>query len=85
MKSSLSIQPTFDFTGDQLAIAGMEQAKENADRKIKGWSDKCWELFISWLNSKPRYSEFMLEEFRNYCKGLIEDPPDQRAYAFLSK
>lgn len=77
----------FESSGETLAIAGMTVAKENADRVVVGWSDRCWQLFYHWLNRKPRYFEFMIEDFRKYLKDydLLEDPPSLRAFGFLSK
>jgi len=74
-------------TGETLAIAGMELAKESADNNVEGWSDRCWKLFLQWLSRRPHHTEFMLESFRKYVyeMDLIERPPSERAFAFISK
>lgn len=74
-------------TGESLAVAGMELAKESADKKVKKWSDDCWKLFLLWLKMQPVRTEFLLEQFREFVKDndLLEDPPSLRAYGFLSK
>ena len=82
------LQISFDSVASrQLAVVGMELAKESANQKEKGWSKICWQLFLVWLRRKPRYSEFMIEEFRKYLYeyDLITKPPTDRAYGFLSK
>jgi hypothetical protein len=83
-------QQQIDFdqaAGEALAKAGMELAVETAEAEFRGWKDRCWQLFYQWLNKKPRYHEFLLEDFREYCYqyDLIEKPRSERAFAFLSK
>ena len=70
-----------------LADKGLEMAVETANRKDKDWSKLCWQLFLVWLRRKKRYSEFKIEEFREYLYkyDLLEPPPSERAYGFLSK
>lgn len=85
-----TIQGSFDFentTGEQLAEIGLSLAVETAEKKEKGWQKRCWQLFLWWLRYKKRYSEFMIEDFRidMYAKDLLEPPPSERAYGFISK
>lgn len=72
--------------GKRLAVVGMEQAVETANSEYPKWSDRCWQLFYQWLNRKPRYYEFMIEDFRNYLYhyDLIERPKSDRAFGFIS-
>lgn len=88
MKDGSTIQPELDFqfTGEQLARAGMELAKETADKEFPGWSERCWQLFFQWLNKKPQYFEFQTEDFRAYLKqyDLLEKPKTDRAYGFIA-
>jgi hypothetical protein len=74
-------------TGETLATAGMELARETADKKVKDWSKLCWQLFLVWIRRMPRYHEFMMEDFRNYLYqyDLIERPPSERAFGFISR
>lgn len=72
--------------GRELAKVGMELAVETANRKEKGWSLLCWQLFLVWLRRNvKRGSEFMVEDFRMhlYKYDLITPPPSNRAFAFL--
>jgi hypothetical protein len=83
-------QATIQFDaqrGEELARAGMELAVETANAEHPKWSERCWKLFWQWLNKKPRYHEFMIEDFRQdlYKYDLIEKPKSDRAYGFLSK
>lgn len=72
--------------GMQLAEAGMNLAVESADKKEKDWSKRCWQLCEEWLRRKPNGFEFMIENFRVYLYqyDLIEKPPSERSYGFLS-
>ncbi len=72
--------------GVALAKAGMDLGVETANAEHPKWSDRCWLLFFNWLNKKPRYYEFMIEDFRDYVYqyDLIEKPKSERAFGFLS-
>lgn len=72
--------------GERLAVAGMELAVETANGEHPKWSERCWQLFYQWLNKKPRYYEFMIEDFRKYLYDydLIERPKSDRAFGFIS-
>lgn len=87
MFKQLDIQ--FDLpAGEHLAEVGLELAVESADRKEKDWSKKCWQLFLWWMRRNiKRGGEFMVEDFRKHVKeyGLLEDPPSNRAFGFVSK
>lgn len=87
MKEGSNIQPELNFTGEQLARAGLSLAVDHADKTEPGWSDRCWQLFKVWLSRKPRYFEFMIEDFRSYLNkyDLIENPPSLRAFGMISK
>ncbi|HNU15320.1 MAG TPA: hypothetical protein PKI55_12770 [Chitinophagaceae bacterium] len=77
----------FDLNrGKELAAVGLDMAVENAEKKEKGWSTRCWQLFLYWLRRKKHNDEFMIEDFRKYLMDydLIEDPPSLRAYGFIS-
>lgn len=99
MKSASRYQPSlfdqpvkkpavvFDMVeGKRLAEQGLERAVMKADDMVIGWSERCWQLFWQWLNRKPRYFEFMVEDFRAYCYhyDLIEKPNSERAFGMLS-
>lgn len=73
--------------GARLAEVGLELAVETADKASVKWSERCWMLFYQWLNKKPRYFEFMIEDFREYLDkyDLLETPPSKRAFGFISK
>lgn len=78
----------FDMVaGKKLGEVGLSLALETAEKKEKGWQKRTWQLFLWWLRYKKRGHEFMIEEFRGdmYAKDLIEKPPSERAYGFLSK
>lgn len=72
--------------GENLARIGMELAVETANAEHPKWSERCWQLFYQWLNKKPRYHQFMIEDFRIdlYRYDLIEKPKSDRAFGFLT-
>jgi hypothetical protein len=85
----LNEQIKIDFdrpAGEALAKAGMELAVETANAEHPNWKDRCWQLFFAWLSRKPRYFEFMVEDFRRYLYDydLIEKPKSDRAFGFIS-
>jgi hypothetical protein len=83
-------QSTIDFdqkAGESLSVTGMELAVETANAEHSDWSTRCWQLFRHWLQRKPRFTEFMIEDFRKhvYEMDLLERPMSDRAFGFLSK
>lgn len=74
--------------GEHLANVGMQLAVDHADQKVKSWSQRCWQLFLWWLRRNVKHgTTFMIEDFREYVKkmDLLEEPPSNRAFGFLSK
>lgn len=72
--------------GQTLALTGLQLAQETAEKQFPGWNDRCWELFVQWINTKPRGYEFLIEDFREYLQGygLIEMPPSLRSFGFIA-
>lgn len=72
--------------GERLRDEGLERAVTHADKVVPEWKDKCWSLFLEWLDRMPAGHRFLLEEFRLHCEaqGKIEQPPSNRAFGFLS-
>jgi len=86
--NAIQSQLVFDAPrGQELANIGLDLALETANAEHPEWKERCWQLFWQWLNRKPKYFEFLLEEFRKYCydMDLIERPRSERAFAFLVK
>lgn len=72
--------------GAELANAGLSLAVESADKKEKGWTRLCWQLFLLWLRRRKEGEEFMIEDFRKYLYDydLIIPPPSERAFGFIA-
>ncbi len=73
---------------NELAEAGLCLALETANKKEKGWSTLCWQLFLAWLRRNiKRGSEFQVEDFREHvtAMGLIADPPSKRAFGIVAQ
>lgn len=64
---------------------GIQQAIAHADEVNKEWSEKCYEMFVSWLRGWASGYKFTIEQFRQVAqiKGL-PDPPSQRAYGGIA-
>ncbi len=77
----------FDMAaGKKLADVGLGLALETAEKKEKGWTLLCWQLFLVWLRRNvKRGNEFMVEDFRAHVKamGLLDDPPSNRAFGVI--
>jgi hypothetical protein len=73
--------------GEELAKAGLELAIETAEAEHPDWKSQVWQLFWQWLNRKPKYFEFMVEDFREYLLtyDLKLQPKSDRAFGFISK
>jgi len=72
----------------KLADLGLSLALETAEKKEKGWTKLCWQLFLVWLRRNvKRGNEFMIEDFRKHCvdMGLLEMPPSNRSFGFIPK
>jgi len=70
----------------KLADLGLSLALETAEKKEKGWTKLCWQLFLVWLRRNvKRGNEFMIEDFRKHCvdMGLLEMPPSNRSFVFI--
>lgn len=79
MKSQLKL----DYTKARAERdAGIAQATRHADGVNKDWSERAYDIFISWLGGWPSGYRFMVENFRvsAYARGL-ERPPTDRAFA----
>jgi hypothetical protein len=74
-------------TGKQLAEAGLSLALQTADNEFPGWSDRCYRLFLRWINKKPKGFEFLMESFRTDCYkyNMIEKPRNLRSFGMVSK
>lgn len=70
-------QTQIDF-GRQARDRGMEKARAHADAVVNDWSERAYEL-LKWFLERTKGS-FMAEDFRADVKGLLPEPPTNRAY-----
>lgn len=70
------------FSGEALKNAGIRLASESAENKERGWNDRAYDFLENFI--KERTSDFMCEDFRDYCQrhGLTA-PPSLRAYGSI--
>lgn len=70
------------MNGEQLKQAGMDQAIENADRRVFDWSMSAYSILKDFL--KKHNLPFMAEDVRNYASRLgLEEPPSKRSWGSL--
>lgn len=67
------------------ADAGLCVAVAKAESEVPDWKANVWELFISWLQSKPIGYTFLMEEFRNDIQHELTGDYSPRAFGFVSK
>lgn len=65
--------------------AGIKQAKEHADAVSPQWSQRAYNLFVTWLKEQRPRKNFKGEDFRIFLElgELIERPPNDRAYGSI--
>lgn len=76
-----TMQPEFDFTGAQLRDQGMAAAVASAETEAPGWAEQAYSFLERFIRS--RKGEFMVEQVRERAKGVIPDPPSNRAWGSL--
>ena len=65
------------MTGEQLKLAGMKLAEDNANAKHKGWSEMAYNFLVSYAKE---HSEFLAEDVRNASIGVVPEPAHLRAW-----
>lgn len=70
-------QLSMDFTGDQLAQRGIEQAVNHADNVINEWSNLAYNFALKYCQT---HSKFMAEDLRNAADSIVSEPPSKRAW-----
>jgi hypothetical protein len=61
----------------QARDIGIQKAVDNANDNHNGWSDDAYAFLIRYIQNNPT---FMTEDVRNKSKGIIPDPPSNRAW-----
>ena len=86
MKPKAQIELNFDRS-QSLSHVGLDMAVDTANLQYPGWSIRCWQLFRQWLQHRPRYHCFLIEDFRAYLYDydLIERPNSERAFGFIGQ
>ena len=65
----------------KLRDEGIQRAVSNADRKVSDWSQNAFDLLRIYLVT--RRESFQCEDFREYCKDKLPDPPNNRAFGWI--
>jgi hypothetical protein len=67
-------------TGEELRDQGMKLALDNANEKTENWYDKAYNRVVE--HSKKE-SEFMVEDVREAARGILAEPPSNRAWGLV--
>lgn len=73
-------QMDFIANASTLRDMGMQQAEDNANRKVDGWSEIAMSHLKAFLSERGPLP-FMAEDVRLFAlKGGLEQPPSERAW-----
>ncbi len=64
-------------TGEQLRDAGINKAINHANSVTENWGDKAYVLFLQFIVDR---TNFKCEDFREWVKDKIDEPPSNRAF-----
>lgn len=78
MKERPQLRLDLLFTAEDLRDTGIKMALDHAEEKAPTWGERCFQLLLDYMkiNNQP----FMVEYFRQWTEGKIEDPPSKRAF-----
>jgi len=65
------------FTAQKLRDQGINKALTSANNTFDNWTNRAFDFLRHYIQSN---SEFMAEDVREASKGLIETPPNNRAW-----
>jgi len=65
------------FSGQHLRDVGMQRAMQHANNKIDSWTCKAYKFLLSYIQTNK---VFMCEDVREASKGIVESPPNNRAW-----
>lgn len=68
------------FTAEANANKGISRAIDNAGDI---WKERVKYLFKTYLSTQRE--PFLIEDFRAWCKGKIDQPPSNRAFGFVPR
>ena len=65
------------FSGAHLRDVGIQRAMQHAENKIDNWTAQAYQFLLSYMQANK---EFMCEDVREAAKGIVENPPHNRAW-----
>lgn len=68
------------FLGNKLRDEGISQSVDNANVKNNKWSESAYNFLVEYIKTNK---EFMAEDVRVASKGVVEDPPSNRAWGAI--
>jgi len=70
----------FIQSGTELRDKGIQQAINHADKVEEKWSEKAYDFLLKYIQT---HSEFMAENVREASKGILSEPPSNRAFGAI--
>jgi len=68
------------FKGKELRDLGIKKALDNAENKNEGWGNSAYLFLLEYMKTNK---EFMAEEVRVSSFGIVEPPPNNRAWGAI--
>lgn len=62
---------------ETLRDQGIAKALHSAERECPNWTENAYSFLLNYIKSNK---EFMAEDVREASKGIVSDPPSQRAW-----
>lgn len=70
----------FPSSGRINAQKGINKAVESANNKHPKWADRAYRFLLDYIRGNKAGHCFMVEQVRDLAKGVIPDPPSDRAW-----
>tara|TARA_R100000963_G_C4635601_1_gene99813 strand:- start:772 stop:1125 length:354 start_codon:yes stop_codon:yes gene_type:complete len=72
------------MNGIELRDKGMKQALDNANDNHRDWSAKAYSFLLEFINNVYLVNDlFMAEDIRRESKGIVPEPPSNRAWGAI--
>lgn len=78
----MNAQQSIDFNiqkGRENRDRGITAAMDHAEAVERGWKQMAYDFLVN-VFIKHHKGQFMCEDFRAACKGVVPDPPNLRAF-----
>lgn len=81
--SQHSLFDTATDIGAVLKERGITLALRNANEVTPGWGERARIWMTKFVNESPNNYQFLGEDFREWVKDKLEEPPNKRAFGAI--